>query len=580
MTSDEIEAIKSKIDIVDVVSEYAGLKKKGKAYWACCPFHTEKTPSFCVSREKQTYYCFGCGNGGDLISFVMNAEHLTFHETLERLAERAGIRLERRGKNIPRNAQRKVEINAAALKFFRDELASHGGDAARKYLERRNLNPEECRRFEIGWAPNSWVKLTNEMLKLGYTKNELLKSGLVSEGRTRDELYDRFRGRVIFPIHNITGRLIGFGGRLIDGDGAKYLNSPESKLFSKRYNLYLLDKAKNDIYAQKSVILVEGYMDAIRAHLFGYKNTVASLGTSLTDEHALLLKRLADVCYVCYDTDSAGEAAALRAMYILQSHGVKAMRVIWKDGKDPDELLQQEGGRELFESSIKEALPLPLFHAKLKEADIQNTYTAQGAIDELLKGLASLPVFEVMPYYDELSGLLGVFPHELRAMLLSHAQHGEREKFTAENDTILNSEALECHADDIEFIFCSLLRKDEAFRKSCSLEETVKLIEDESVQNVVYALLSGEDPVTLADRWHQIGDGKSLAIIAKGDSLAAREGIESETYVKIIETLKSRYLRRRSSVLLQKIKNGTSSDNEYKEYLECVKSLKGGDVRA
>lgn len=580
MASDDVREIKSRLDIVEIVSEYVKLKRNGRTFWGCCPFHSEKTPSFSVSPERQTYHCFGCGKGGDIFSFIMETEHLEFREALERLAERAGVTLSRGQQN---SAAQRVnrDINLTALDFFLESLTAAGGEPARKYLERRSLPLDVCRRFEIGWAPNSWDMLVRRLQKKGFTSAQILESGLAGEGRDGG-CYDRFRGRVIFPIYNITGRLIGFGGRMIDGEGAKYLNSPESRLFNKRHNLYLLDKAKTSMNANGHAILTEGYLDAIRAHLFGYTNTVASLGTALTQEQASLIKRMTGLCYICYDSDSAGQEAALRAMYTLHAEGVVAKRVIWQGGKDPDEILLQPGGPELFEGAIAEALPLPLFHAQLRSEALRDPVLAPEARRDLLDGLASLSIFDVMPYLDELGNILGVFPHEVQSMLEERKRqrpevHSRNRRERDEGDFVPPEQN---YADDLDYMLCSLLWSRKDIREAYRAEELMCYIEDVGIQNIVFALLSGDDPEELERRWQQMNDMSGMQIIARGNSLLSREGISGETAEKLMGTLRRKYLKNRLASLVRKIKEGNISESEYEEYLKYTRLLKGGSIKA
>ena len=580
MASDDVREIKSRLDIVEIVSEYVKLKRNGRTFWGCCPFHNEKTPSFSVSPERQTYHCFGCGKGGDIFSFIMETEHLEFREALERLAERAGVTLSRGQQNS--TAQRvNRDINLTALDFFLESLTAAGGEPARRYLERRSLPLDVCRRFEIGWAPNSWDMLVRRLQKKGFTSAQILESGLAGEGRDGG-CYDRFRGRVIFPIYNITGRLIGFGGRMIDGEGAKYLNSPESRLFNKRHNLYLLDKAKTSMNAKGHAILTEGYLDAIRAHLFGYTNTVASLGTALTQEQASLIKRMTGLCYICYDSDSAGQEAALRAMYTLHAEGVVAKRVIWQGGKDPDEILLQPGGPELFEGAIAEALPLPLFHAQLRSEALRDPVLAPEARRDLLDGLASLSIFDVMPYLDELGNILGVFPHEVQSMLEERKRqrpevHSRNRRERDEGDFVPPEQN---YADDLEYMLCSLLWSRKDIREAYRAEELMCYIEDMGIQNIVFALLSGDAPEEWERRWQQMNDMSGMQIIARGNSLLSREGISGETAEKLMGTLRRKYLKNRLSSLVRKIKEGNISESEYEEYLKYTRLLKGGSIKA
>jgi DNA primase len=583
MAGDEVEEIKSRLDIAEVVGDYVALTKKGRNYWGRCPFHNEKTPSFAVSPEKQTFHCFGCGKGGDIFTFVMEMEHLDFREALERLAERAGVKLVSRGGYD--NGANKVRRNilAAAQTFFRKSLESAGGTAARAYLKRRSITPEIAARFGIGWSPASWNALTDDLKADGFSESEILESGLASQGNKG--IYDRFRGRVMFPIYNTTDKLIGFGGRIIDGDGAKYLNSPESSLFNKRNNLYLLNKAKLAMKQQNnSAILVEGYMDAIRAHVCGFTNAVASLGTSLTEHQAALIKRMTGLCYICYDSDSAGQEAALRGMYILQKQGVSVKVVRLRGGKDPDEILLQEDGKKIFQDALDNALPLPLYHAVLRQPDIDVPEKSLGARNELLDGLASLSVFDIEPYMDKVAQILGVFPHELQEEIESRQEiiRGRDATRRMPEDGATAREqtpaAAEEPADDLECEFCSLLWGNKELRAYFTAESVLPFIKNEAAQNIVSALLMGEEPAQLEKRWRDIGDEKGLGIIAKGDALTERENTGPQTAKMIITALRNRSVEKRIAALQSKLKKGTATDAELQEHFKLTRYLKGGKV--
>ena len=582
MGVDDVREIKSRLDIVEVISEYVQLKKRGQTYWGLCPFHNEKTPSFTVSPERQTFHCFGCGKGGDIFSFVMEKEHLEFREALERLAEKAGITLSpRSGSFAPRGGS--TDANKAALEFFMASLRAPEGEAARKYLERRSITESDASRFEIGWAPTSWDNLLKYLRRRGISDEQAIETGLAVAGRS-GSCYDRFRGRVIFPIYNMTGRVVGFGGRMLDGDGAKYLNTPESRLFNKRHNLYLLNKAKADIASKGCVILVEGYMDAIRAHLCGYTNAVASLGTALTSVQASLIKRMTGLCYICYDSDSAGQEAALRAMYILQAEGVTPKRVLWSGGKDPDELLLLPDGRELFEKAIEEALPLPLYHVSLRGEALKDPQRAPAARKDLFEGLSTLSAFDLSPYIDEISKRLGIFPHEVRALIDAH-RHLDRARDiraaqTQENTAQNSGLTSETYGDDLEYMICSLLWGDEELRASCDMSNIALYVSDETVRSVIFALLSGDEPDALERRWQQMHDERGMGIIARGNSLLEREGVTSDTARKLIDELRQKFIKRHIAPLVTKIKDGSISEAEYTEYLRCTRLLKGGNIKA
>ncbi len=340
-----LDELIARSDIVDVVSESVPLKKRGKDYWACCPFHSEKTPSFSVSPERQIYKCFGCGKGGGVINFVMEMEHLPYREAVEVLARRAGMAMpEYSGAGgASRNRREKIlKINVKAARIFHRWLQGPEGKKGLDYLRGRGLSNATLTRFGLGFAPNRWDGLIEAMGKEGYDKRDLLDAGLVVSNR-EGRIYDRFRNRVIFPIIDIRGDVIGFGGRVMDDSTPKYLNSPDTPVYNKSRNLFALNLAKKTKAGR--VILTEGYMDTIALHQAGFDCAVASLGTSLTEEHGQLLSRFFHDAIISYDGDRAGIAAAQRAIPILERAGLRVRVLQVTDAKDPDEYIRKFGAR-------------------------------------------------------------------------------------------------------------------------------------------------------------------------------------------------------------------------------------------
>ncbi|HAJ94008.1 MAG TPA: DNA primase, partial [Synergistaceae bacterium] len=463
-------------------------------------------------------------------------------------------------------------------------LDNASGEAARAYLTRRSITKEDMKRFELGWAPPSWDSLFRHLTDMGFTEEQIIESGLAAQGTKN--VYDRFRGRVMFPIYSATDRIIGFGGRILDGDGAKYLNSPESTLFNKRNNLYLMNKAKMQIREKGHVILVEGYMDAIRCHLSGYTNTVASLGTSLTDAQAILIKRMTGLCYICYDSDSAGQEAALRGMYTLQKQGVSVKIVRLTGGKDPDEVLLQNGGLQMFGSAIGSAVPLPIYHAMIRKADMEIPEKSIAARNDLLEGLASLSAFDIAPYIEKISQQMGVYPHELKREIETRriSQSDAGSKRMPEDDFIeigaIPDKDSRLEPDDLECMFCSMLWGSEELRSRFSPEYVVPFVKDETLQNMVSALLSGETPRQLEDRWRQLGDRRSFELIARGNGIIAREGIDADKAESIADTIRRRCVEERVGSLNIKLKKGTATETEVQEHLKLTRILKGGKFGA
>ncbi|MDF2612598.1 MAG: primase [Clostridia bacterium] len=346
-----IETIRERSDIVSLISEYTALTKKGHSYTGLCPFHNEKTPSFSVSEDKQLYYCFGCGAGGNTITFLMQKENMTFQEAIKYLAERENIELEENylsQEDIEKNQKKQVllEITKEAAKFFYFTLRDDKFKDVLSYLVDRGISLDKMKQFGIGYSPTDYNALYKYLKEKGYADHMLMESGLFVTSQKKGFVYDRFASRVIFPIFDVNKKIIAFGGRVIDGSMPKYLNSPENILFNKSNTLYGLNFAKSS--TSDYYILVEGYMDVIAMHQAGITQTVASLGTAFTSLHAKILKRYIKEVIIMYDSDTAGINATLRAIPILKSEGLKVKILQLKEYKDPDEFLKQRGKDELL----------------------------------------------------------------------------------------------------------------------------------------------------------------------------------------------------------------------------------------
>ena len=338
------EEILQGIDIVDLIGSYISLKKRGDSYLGLCPFHNEKTPSFTVNSSKGVYKCFGCGEGGNAYSFIMKYENVGFKEAMEKLAERINYTIPKFKNN---RHEKLYEINTTAAKFFYGNLLSD--EYSKKYLYNR-IDEKTAKKFGIGYSKNSWDSLYKYLINKGYKLEDLIRIGLVinKDGR----IYDRFRGRIMFPIFNPSGKIIGFGGRIItENISPKYLNSPDSPLYNKSVSLYGI----NFVKYTESVILVEGYMDVLALHSFGFTNAIAALGTAFTDDHARLLKqKFFKKAIIIFDTDDAGKKAIMRAIKPLLENNIEISILTLKDAKDPDEFLRKFGKKD-FEKAIKTA---------------------------------------------------------------------------------------------------------------------------------------------------------------------------------------------------------------------------------
>ena len=352
------EQVRSTANIVEVISGYVPLKKRGQNFWGCCPFHGEKTPSFAVNPAKNMFYCCGCHEGGDIFKFIMKIESCDFKEALKLLAARYGIPVPERQKTaveIRREKQREriYETNATACRFYQAcLLKTPYGKGALAYLNGRGINQEIINSFSIGYALDSFTSLLSNLGRHGYKGEELLAAGLVAKGR--QQLYDKFRNRVMIPIKDPKGKIVGFGGRVLDNSTPKYLNTAETEWFNKRRLLFAMDVAYKAIRTSRQAIVVEGYMDAISLHAAGISNVVASMGTAFAAEQAKLLQRIADEVVFCYDSDSAGRKASVRAVSIARTAGLKVRIAGVPEGKDPDEYVRRYG-KEAFLKVVAEA---------------------------------------------------------------------------------------------------------------------------------------------------------------------------------------------------------------------------------
>lgn len=421
MTSAGITSeIKSKLPVLDVVGETVALKRAGSAYKGLCPFHAEKTPSFIVSPDRETWHCFGCGEGGDIFTFLMRRDGMDFREALARLAEKAGVELSERTAREDRRNRRLREALEAAIAWYREVLLqAHQAERARAYLDERGLGAETLERFTIGYAPNTWEALTRRLIGRGFNNQELIGAGLASPSN-RGGVIDKFRGRIIIPIRDASGRAVGLGGRILpDTEGPKYLNSPAGPLFDKSRTLFGIDLAKQAIRREKLAVIVEGYTDVMAAHQAGFPNVVASLGTALTAGQVALANRYADAVALAYDVDVAGEAATQRGLLEELGGVVSKVRVIRiPAGKDPDELIRTDpdGWRRAI-TEAEELLPYFMRRAA-DDFDMRQPHGRSAYTRRMLDLLRRIPDrVERDSYVPQLASLAGIDERVLREEL-------------------------------------------------------------------------------------------------------------------------------------------------------------------
>ena len=405
-----IEEIKNSNDIVDVVGEYVTLKRAGPSYKGLCPFHKEKTPSFSVSSERQIFHCFGCGVGGDVIRFIMNAENVSFQEAVEILAERAKIELPQDNNNIDlarvKFKERLFEVNLASAKYFRDNLYSPAAKIAQEYANKRKLDNETVKKFGLGFAFGNKNDLFKHLSSLGFTPDEMVGAGVVI--KNENGYVDRFRQRLMFPIFDIKERVIAFGGRVLDDSLPKYMNSPETPIYSKSRNIYALNFARRA--KVNKLLMVEGYMDVISLHKAGIPNAIASLGTALTEQQGRLMRKYAPEIILGYDADGAGQAAILRGLDILAAIGcnVKVMKI--NGAKDPDEFVNKYGAEKLIKL-MDNAITLVEFKLDIikKNSDINSVDGKIAYLNNVATVLAKIDnSMERELYINKVSSELGI----------------------------------------------------------------------------------------------------------------------------------------------------------------------------
>jgi len=416
-----IDEVKQRTDIVEVVNQYAALKKAGRTFQALCPFHSEKHPSFFVYPEQQSWHCFGaCNTGGDVFSFIMKKEGIDFGEALRLLAQKAGVTIPSRFEPEAGQEERErlYQANQATAQYFHNLLLnSPVGEKARGYFASRGLSPKTIADFQLGFSLNSWDALKQYLVERGYTESELLTAGLVIEAEAGGT-HDRFRNRLMFPIHDIRGHIVGFGARVLDDSLPKYLNSPQTLIFDKSSCLYGINLAAVAIRQQNLVVIVEGYMDVITAHQNGFNNVVASMGTSITEKQVGTLKRLTKNMALALDADAAGEDATLRAIDYENTLEAEVKVIILPGGKDPDGVIKE--GAKIWRNLLGEALPIVdyTFNVVTSELDLNTANGKSLAVDRLLPIIAEMKdTVRRAHYLQKLARLADISLRELEAVL-------------------------------------------------------------------------------------------------------------------------------------------------------------------
>ena len=433
-----LEELNARTDLVDLVSGYVTLTKKGNRYWGLCPFHSEKTPSFSVIPDRQMYYCFGCHKGGGAVQFTMELEGVGFQDAVGILAKRAGLQVPEGRENPERRKlrERLYQLNKDSARWFHENLMRPENSFALRYFTDRALSRRTITNFGLGYALDEWDGLIREMTGHGYSKQELLDAGLAVKN-DKGRIYDRFRGRVMFPIIDLRGNVIGFGGRVLDDSTPKYLNSPDTPVFNKSKNLFALNLARKT--KRGMIILTEGYMDTIALHQAGFDCAVASLGTSLTEEHARMIAQRTSQVVISYDSDSAGVNAAQRAIRLLNQTGINVRVLKVTGAKDPDEFIKKYGA-DAFQKLIDRSenhVEFRLLQVKGKY-DLTQDDQRVSCIQELAETIAALPsAAEREVYGARMAQDLGITPETMQREIQQSRRREQRKQQRQQERRIL-----------------------------------------------------------------------------------------------------------------------------------------------
>ena len=496
-SKDIVPEVKAAIDIVDILGGYLELKPAGgDRFKGLCPFHREKTPSFLVSRDRQTFHCFGCDKGGDVFSFLQDIEGIGFRDALELLADRAGIQMPTYsgGSGGGGDEERTVllKLHSFAANFYHTRLMSESGVVGRDYVKSRGFGGEIAKRFSVGYVPEGWQHLTDAAVSDGFRPNALESSGLAKQGERG--LYDRFRNRLMFPIRDVSGKVVAFGGRALDDDPAKYMNSPENPVYKKNRVLYGLFEARESMREKKEALIVEGYFDVLRCVDSGIENVVATCGTALTPGHATLLRRYVSSVLVVFDGDAAGVRAALRSVGILVAAGLSVRAMALPDGLDPDDFLRDRGA-EAFETLAAEAPDFLRFYVRMNS---DRTDTIEGRSEVAKELFAVLSDITDLVRQDEYVKLmaheLGLDVHRCRQAFTAHGRERGGDRRVPEGEGPETRVRVNLH--DREFV--SILVHDRALLDETAAALSTLNLKPSAVMEVVDALVRSDDDVLRA----------------------------------------------------------------------------------
>ncbi len=544
-----IDEIRQRTDLVGLIGEYLKLERRGKNMVGLCPFHTEKTPSFTVSPEKQLFHCFGCGASGNVFSLVMQMEKLTFPEAARFLARRSGVTIPepKTGSPAEDNLKEKIyKLNFLASRFYAYCLCkTDSGKTALEYLQKRGIEQKIIELFMLGYAPADWTGFFNFARKKGISADLLVKAGLVSPGREKG-YYDRFRNRVMFPIFNISGKVAGFGGRALEEgekSGPKYLNSPETPVYEKSSLLYGLNLAREEIRREKKAVIMEGYTDVITAFQAGIKNVVASMGTALTVEQGRLLRFQAETVITAYDSDSAGEAATWRGLAILQSTGCLVQVADLPEGSDPDSYIR-ENGADSFIDLVNNSRPLMEYRLQQlkKRFDLASDKGRIKYVEELMPFLLSaVNQVEQDFYLRKAAEELGVDEDALRRELKKRRKRGSRFQDAQKNEQPEREEKI--MIGSAEKMLLSLMFQSKEIAEIGRNHLRIEYIDDPRIRKVIEALWNSvavESFVSTEKLLNQFEDPQIINLITEAVSDPALQDLPAQTTKRMVKDCISR----------------------------------------
>jgi len=582
---DPVEEIKSRLDIVDVISDYIDLRQAGENFKAICPFHEEKTPSFFVSPSKQIWHCFGCGKGSDIFGFVQEIEGIDFPEALRILAKRAGVKVNYNDKEFKSQKTALYNISNLATKFYHKILLdSKGAKKARDYLKNRGLNEKIISQFKLGYVPDKWDTILNFLKNKNYKIENIEKTGLIVKRKDKNGYYDRFRNRIMFPIFDLYGQSVGFTGRIMPDQESKkipkYINTPETDIYNKSKVLFGLDKAKTAIKKKDKVILVEGNMDVLTAHQAGTKNTICTSGTALTKKQINIIKRFTENVDLAFDLDTAGQAATKRSIDLLLKESMNVSVLKLKHGKDPADMINKN--IKDWEKATKNPLPIMEYYFNLafKNRDLSSTEDKKKATKVFLPEIAKLgdPVEKGL-WIKKLSDKLDLSEVYLRDALQS--QKTTPRKVRPKSQDNIQRTSPEKIAEN--FLGLLLLYPQEG---KAYLEKTIlEMFLEDRVRQVIKILknkfLKKDKQITLNSLKKSINDKKLEKYIDGISFLGEKEFAEfdkeraNKEFQQLYSCLKRKYLKNKMQELVQKLKQAEEQDNKEKinKLLEQINRL-------